>query len=474
MADPLHNTLGEIQESPSTHKMFPTFSPSAATKHSFREERTAAVYPLNLDWASVFTRHVDWATTDIAYHEAARDASNLLRKPAIRKLIQNRFGESAHRALQEWVVHQTNPQSPKDAAGSVVAGTSRWAMSNVAVMALGYKVALAGANAITAPIQSFHQLSPLWWARGVLKVMSAPNTAIEAMIAMSGEMRHHTENMYAAVKDTIDEVQGTFTLRAAIVRNSMAIHRVVEKWTSATIWYGKYMQETARGVPHEKAIKLADKTVRTTQMSGAAKDLSAFERSPVLKVYTQFLGPLIVLQNEMRNAVAMPNGGLGFGPKSLLSPKVFMTYMTTMVVPAVLFELISGRGPDDDDDESIAEWAAVRALLAPLQMVPMVRDAGAVIESVLTGEPARYSKSNPVADIISRVVTLPKKVSKESATTGDWVDASMTAIGIGFGLPTGQAGTTLQFAADVLEGRYEPEGIQDLRYLLIKRDRSED
>ncbi len=473
VADSRHSVIGEKQEN-SEFMVTEVFSPKfpiAATSHSFREARTQAVYPIQLNWERVLSTHIAKATTDVAYHEFVNQARRLLKSQRVKKVLQNRAGESVHRALEEWLVHQVQPVYGGYFANAHVNRLTDRLLSNTAIAALGFKVALTAANGITAPVQALHQVTPANMLRGITRFLSNPRKQMEAVKTLSGEMRFHTDSMDQSYRMVLDSLVGNTSLRASIARTSMEIHRVMERWTSTSIWLGKYHQEVDRGKLPEDAVRLADKTIRTTQMSGFPKDLSSFERDPRFSLLKLFLGPMLVLQNEMRYEVAAASGGRGFKPRALVSPAVLATALTTWIIPAVLFELASGRGPGDD--EEWWSWALIRILLAPAQMIPFVRESANAIEQLLHG---RYSsaRANPVSDLLSTVGATVSKTAKYAqggdADLGDVAAAWTKATGMAVGLPTGQVVTTGRFITDVLTGEYALEGPQDVRYLFYKRE----
>ena len=473
VSDARHSKIGEKQENADaliTDVFSPQF-PKAATAHSFREARTTAVYPVQLDWQRVLSTHVNKATTDIAYHEWVKQARRLLEAQAVKKTLQNRLGDHVYRALEEWLVHQVQPIFGGYRANASVVGVGNTLQANLAISALGFKVALAGANMVTAPVQAMHQVTPANILRGVTRFLSNPRQQIEAVKALSGEMRFHTDSMDQSFALVLNSIAGKTTLRATVARVSMEIHKHVERWVSTAIWLGKYHQEIDAGKLPEDAIRLADKTIRTTQMTGFPKDLSSFERDQRFKWYTMFIGPMIVLQNEMRGAIAAESGGTGIRARALISPQVLATALATWILPSVLFELASGRGPDDDEDWWL--WALRRILLAPVQMIPLVREFGNGLEQALGGGRYYSSRANPVAEALGsglKAVTKTKAAISGDAEFGDVALAWARASGLLVGLPTGQVALSTQFAADVLTGAYDLEGPQDLRYLIYRRE----
>lgn len=463
VADPRHSKVGEQQEnseSASITAMFAPRYPKAATTHSFREERTEAAYPLQFDWERVLANHVNKAITDIAYHEWVKQSRRLLENQNVKKSIQNTLGEEIYRSLEEWLVHQVIPIHGGYSANQSVDTLANTLLSNTVVAALGFKAATAIGNMVVAPVQAAHQIRPDYMVGGIAKFLRNPLKAIEGVNSVSGEMRHRFEHYEQTFNTIMRELEGKDTLRSNIARWAMSIHLYVDKVTSTALWAGKYQQEIDAGRSVEEAMRLSDKMIRTTQTAGAPKDLSSFERDPRYRIFKMFIGPMIIMQNEMRGSVA------GKGAKALISPEVWATMFATWIIPAMLFELAAGRGPGDD--EEWWQWALRKVLLYPAQTVPFVREAASAAESAIIGREG-ITRSNPISDALISVVRSTAKALSDDASMGDITKAFVRTMGTLFGLPSSQAVITGEFLGDVASGEYEPQWPEDLRYLFYRR-----
>lgn len=432
--------------------------------HSFREARTEAAYPIQLDWERVLANHVSKAITDIAYHEWIKQSRRLLENQKIKKVIQNRLGEHVYRSMEEWLVHQVRPIHGGYMANAPIDNITNSLVSNTVIAALGFKAATAIGNIVVAPMQASHQVKSSYMVRALAKYLSNPAAATEAVFAMSGEMRHRYEHLDQTFNTVLKTLEGRNTIRAQIGYWAMQIHRLADRWTSTFIWMAKYQQEVDGGKTPEQAQRLADKTIRTTQMAGAPKDLSSFERDPRYRMFKMFIGPMIVMQNEMRGAVA------GKGIKAAITPQVWATMFATWIMPAVMFEMAVGRGPDDDDEWW--EWALLKILVYPAMTVPFVRDAANAIEQMISGKHAT-TRSNPISDVVMLLAGTVRQALKEDAEIEDFVKAAAKATGVMVGLPTSQVMITGEFMYDNITGNREMEEPADLRFLIYKRRKGE-
>jgi len=464
VADPRHSKVGERQENSEAliTDVFAPRYPKAATAHSFREARTEAAYPVQLDWERVLSSHIDKAITDIAYHEWVKQSRRLLEDQRVKKVIQNRLGEYVYRGLEEWLVHQVRPVHGGYSGNVAVDNITNAIVSNTAIAALGFKAATAIGNVVVAPIQASHQVGPRYMVRSLSKYLANPVRATEAVFALSGEMRHRFEHLDQTFNVITKTLEGRDTFRAIVGRLAMGIHRQADRITSTFIWMAKYQQEIDAGQSPEQAARLADKTIRTTQMAGAPKDLSSFERDPRYQMFKMFIGPMIVMQNELRGSVA------GKGVKAAITPKVWATALATWILPAVLFELAVGRGPDDGDDLDWWEWALLKILVYPALTVPFIRDGANAIEQMVEGKGA-MTRSNPLADLTMLAGKAVHSLFKEDAEMGDYVKSFARLAGVAFGMPVGQGILIGEFLYGTISGEQPLEGPADARYLIYKR-----
>lgn len=467
VGDPDYSQVGKQQDEAGARAadIFPSPYPNAATAHSFRKERTNAAYPLLFDWRKILSRHVNQATVDIAYAEFVADANRLLNNNRVQLALMSKLGREQYQGLRDWLKRQVDAAMGGFNGAKSVDGVMNMAVANAAVAALGYKVATALGNLVVAPIQAMHQVKGRYMAQGYWEYMQDPKAALEKVKAMSGEMRHRGEHLDATFNHVLDTLAGKPSLRKSIMQHAMLIHMVADRIGTTGIWLGKYYQEFERlsasakdehdmAEAEAEARRLADKTIRTTQTAGAPKDLSSFERDPKYAWARMFLGPMIIMQNELRGAL-------------ITKRNVSMTLLATWILPSVMFELAVGRGPDDDEDWKA--WALRKMAIYPMQMVPLVRDAASAIESLFTHKPS-VTRANPITDLGLQMVKAAQKLMSDNADAGDKVAASLQAIGVAVGLPGYAAGTVANYLTDLATGETQINSPLDVRFLFIKRD----
>jgi hypothetical protein len=286
-------------------------------------------------------------------------------------------------------------------------------------------------------------------------------------------MRQRAQNLDQSLNVVMETLQGKRGFRAKVAQASMAMHTTADYLATHGIWLGRYQEAIDAGESHEESVRLADKSIRQTQTAGAPKDLSAFERDPKHAMWKMFLGPMLIQGNRIRES---------FGQKGVVKswPQAFGTLMAAWFLPAVLWDLMTGRGPDDDDDDGVADdaalWALRKIFFYPFLTMPYLRDAAAIVERKIAGEYAE-PRMNPLADAGYLAYKAGQTAWNE---TGDWMDgedfeadkairSGLRAAGPLFGIPSNQIDVTGSYLYDLATGEEDFENIGDLRYLAIRR-----
>jgi hypothetical protein len=171
-------------------------------------------------------------------------------------------------------------------------------------------------------------------------------------------------------------------------------------------------------------------------------------------MFKMFAGPMIIMQNEMRASVAMNGGAV----KSLGKPEVWATMMATWIIPSMLWELVAGRGPDDDEDW--LTWAIRVVGLYPMMTMPILRDAGSALEArFLHRRP--FDKSPPIiAAAYGAVAQLGELADSDGDVTE--IAKALTRLSGFAGMPAGQMLIIEDYLDSVARDKYGPENLQYL------------
>jgi len=185
-----------------------------------------------------------------------------------------------------------------------------------------------------------------------------------------------------------------------------------------------------------------------TLMSGAPKDLVAIQRKKDIgwKLTTMFMGDATAIYGilgDVQHKIA----------KGQDVPKQAARLMFSVMLPAILAQLVKGRGPQDEEDK--LWWATKLALLSAPSSIPVLRD---VVQAISSGRDYQFS---PVAGGLAKVgragmADWKLATGDENQTGEDAFMKSAEAASILFGLPLGQPLSTLKYVRKVQKGEEYP------------------
>lgn len=470
-----------------------TFS-RAMTSKGHTKERTEYAAPMLLDYHRVLSRHLNDVITDVSHRGYVKQALRVLEDQELKNLIQQRLSEGAYHALYGSVKNAVRGASVSEPGSAPVEKLGDAVLTNTAVAALGFRIPLVIANTVVAPIQAAARVDPKYLATGYAAYYRSPGKMTEMIHSLSPFMEERSNSLDSSYQVVLGKLSGKRGIRAAAMKMAMEVHRWTVPLAERAIWLGRYQQAQAQGASIDEAVRLADKSIRTTQQAGAPKDLSAAERDPRYKWVRMFIGPMIIMNNRLQES-----GLRGLYLGRVQSPaRALGTWLSAGVLSNAVFELLMMRGPDggDDDEKGWDDWSAWLArktLLFPFQTFPLLRDVAGAIDAKIEGKPS-MGRPNPIADAGIALFKFGDSawdlaVSGSDAALEamgfDWIEDreldpekiitdGVRAAGPLTGIPSNQMLTTGEYLYDVGTGQYTPDNpAEAAAYLMYRRPKDE-
>ena len=411
--------------------------------------------PLLLNFDHILTSHTAKVIKDISHREAAYSIDKLLKADDIRNVLHETIGEARYGELKSWLATLIN-----DRADTLhqATGMGAWLMklrTNAAIVTMGWKIStmmsqFAGIGPSLDLVDAKH------FSAALIEYNTNRTKTWAMIIEKSGEMRHRAAQLDRDVKDALRLMSGKTGIYHDAKRTAFFLTAWADRQVSAPTWLGAYRQALAEGNSEEDAVRAGDQAVRLSQGAGGAKDLAAVQRNnELMKLITMYYTPFSVLYARLRDVgYNVQQQGAGYLPMAAAR------LLALVILPAVMGDLLAGRGPDDDEDS--VWWAIRKMLLYPLATIPVLRDMAGYLEAGMikvTGEgEMRYAPSyklSPVVAGIEKVLSIPGKLS--GATAGDVpVDDALwdvfEATGYVAGMPTAQVRITGEWMLDTLSG----------------------
>lgn len=475
-------------------KEFANSFATSATRRGHLKERTQAAYAISLDWQNIVTRHLNDVITDIAYREAIFNANRLLagtqvvedpelgitRVAPVKAAIVKKFGLDEFRNLGKWlegVVSYSSTEAGPDAkAWEKFMSFTR---SRATAMHIAYRLDNAISESIVAHfLQAWQRIDYKYILHGALAAVK-PSSARESwqfVMDNSDYYQHIDQNVNQSYTEAMNQLVGKHDVASEVMKFGMQLKAYAYKTQAVMTFLAAYkhaQEEMYQDLPPEearaKSARFADKVIRTTNEAGSSMDLSAWERSPIGRNFTQWMGPVIInlnnyihAVNESRDAMdtAKASGKAAISGLASVTPMVMRVIIGNYLANAIVFPLLKGKSPSlDDDKEKWTTWVLAKLSTEWAAGIPGLREGAGWLESKLTGEYHRMS-SLPVMQMVTDAVKLPydsykfaqgeaegKTVAKDALNAGGWV----------FGLPSSQLGVTGQYLVDVLTGNYKPQ-----------------
>jgi hypothetical protein len=447
----------------------------ARTDKGYTKQRVETLKaPVRLDYEQVLTSHLGKVIKDISHREAIFSLNKLLKDDEIKQVMIDRLGESRYQEFTKWMQVLVSDRADTLHSGNVFSRGVMQFRTNMAIVTMGWKVTTMMAQfAGIGP--SLDVVKPRFFTQALIDYnrsgpWSAHRETLEQFVYdRSGEMKFRTDNIDRDVRDSLRKLRGDRSPLAAIQRSAFYLTAMADRQVTIPTWLGAYRQAQTEGLNEEDSIRAGDRAVRLSQGAAGAKDLASVQRdNELMKLLTMYYTPFSVLYARMRDV-----GATTRRVKDM--PRAVARMLALVIMPAVMGEILAGRGPEEEEDETW--WAIRKMLLYPLASVPILKEGSGVIEASminLTGEgEMKFQPSwrlTPVAGAVEKVGKTFMKTSDVLAGNREFNEVGWDMFetsGYIFGLPTRQVRISGEYTMDVLNDERNPESPQQFMYEVL-------
>jgi len=374
------------------------------TKAGHREARIGSGGNSVLLDFSVLTNHLKNVNHDLTHTKAVRDVDRLTQDPDVRAAIQGAAGTESYKVVRPWIQAIAQERREPDGPIGRFLGHSR---TSATVMNMGWKVT----TAIVQPLGYLQTIDVIgekyawqglqrFYGHGAQGMVDQVQFVHERSEQMKGRQRSFDRDIADAARKS--QLAG---LRADVDASFFYFIGLMDQAVSVPTWLGAYAKSMDEIDPGNEAaaIDFADKAVRKSQSAGGTKDLAAVQRGGEFKrMFTMFYSYFSVLYNLMaeRTTQAKRRGMPG-------APQLIASAMYLWVAPAVMSELVAGRGPAEGEDWD--EWAARKApevAIYPLQTVVLARDIAQSMATVYGFSLPQMDAFGSLGQAVTQIVQL--------------------------------------------------------------------
>jgi GNAT superfamily N-acetyltransferase len=435
--DPSRDLTVEARNEAKADALFENTYLRPETMHGFTKERAQAyARPILFDLDAAGT-HIMAVIHDLTHREAIRDAYKLLNSPEVVSAIDERYGKEIRRQFVPWLQSIAHDNMRND-------GLRGWeklfrkARLNSSIMAMGYRFSTIITQIAGIP-STMEMVSPRYYAAAMKDFITHPFQMNELVNSLSGEMRSRNTQMDRDIRDVTREFSGKSGVLDKAREFAFYGIGIMDRVVTVPGWMGAYTEHLSKNPGDtEGAIAFADKAIRLTQGSGGAKDLAAVSRNNEgMRLLTMFYSYFSALYNRQRTLGRDIKRAVSDGDMSA-SPQLMARAFFMIVFPAILSELIVGRGPGDD--ESYEQWALKKVAMYPLMTVPIVRD---VVSGMDSGFGYEYTPTARLYEIVmGRSIETVMDAASGELEARQAVKNAIDVTGYVTGLPLGQLSST--------------------------------
>lgn len=445
--------------------MFPT------TGRGFTKSRVEGyAAPLSFD-LRLLPSHVDKVLRFVHLEPSVKDVAKLMNDRKFRKMMDRVDPKAIEDMLIPWLqrVARQTVETNDSKWFKYIDPAARWlrASTSAQTMMLNF---LNAVQQVTGFAPAIYKVGARPMGRALVQYMKNPIKAHEMIYESSTFMKYRNtilaDNMQKTVVDIVLNTSKYNRVVDAAKAHGYIFQQVFQSWVDGTTWMAAYDNAVAEGMNEKEAVRYADSIVRETQGSTSAEDLSKYEAGPAtMRLFTMFYSYfntqsnliLTDVQNIMRTTDGLDK-----------TKKLGYLYLMLYAIPSFSAELIvrslKGDLPDDEDDDGtvIDDWLAWFVGSQQRYATAMVPFIGQVANSVVNAfDKKPFNDKIQLSPIVGMAETLartPKSIYEAVADDGDVsraVQNTLTSLGFVTGLPLGQFGKPLGYAADVMEGDTE-------------------
>ncbi len=373
----INEAATDLKDAFMAKKGAPTTKPGA----HINRKPSAGNQKVNLD-IGLISDHIFEVVHDIAHRKAVLNVAKILRQRDISEALTDTIGVELQSEISDWLIAVANE---KQEPSSGYLRFLKWARVSTTVVNMGLKLT----TMLTQPVgitQTINELGVAQTAKGLRLFYGSRVGKTEAdqyaelgnriafVMDRSSFMRGRMTSHQRDIKDATKSLSAGDQMKAKATRFYFSGIGIMQMGVDMPTWMGAYdsaikkYSDLSVKEAEASAIAEADSVVRMTQGGGATKDLAGIQRgNDAMKLFTMFYSFFNTLHN-MATLRAAKVKSQGFTKQSVLDAASAALWLWFM--PAVLSEMVAGRGPDED--EEWAEWA-----LPILGMYPMMTAVGA-------------------------------------------------------------------------------------------------
>jgi hypothetical protein len=477
-----------------------TRADTSTGREQTRNENFAKPMLLSID---VLPRVLKDEVRDITTRRAIIEADRFLSHPDVRRTVEQTLSPEHYDQFNGWLLSMANDAAVRPSELQVWDRLAHGLRTRTTMVGLGFRISTMVMHGSTAALESVAEagpkamakgmldaktwaglvktLGPEWMDRGLANFSRSGSWDHNAnfITERSPEMRHRMNEIERDVREQLREIEIKLSnpalgavQRAKLVIESRAYQGIamLDMASAMPTWMGGYLkamtpaEKGGLGMGEQDAVYFADKTVRNAHGGGGVKDMAAVQRGAEFwKLFTMFytfwnhnINRIIDTGKRVkelpRTFSQAQDSGDWAGFRGDVGTLVLRSFAYTLGVQAIHHMMHPPK--EEDGQEGWLKWFAKEMSLSAFGGVPIFRD---VVGHWAGGKDYELS---PIAGMVKNGERLLADF-KDGAAGERWIKHALTDAGYVFGLPLGQPASSVQFLADVWNGKQHPDDMAD-------------
>jgi len=371
----------------------------AQTRNGHTKERAAGSGGRTVELGiHVLFGHVHQVIHDLALSEEVANSWKILQDPRVRGMFERAGLLTDLASLEVWLQDTAAGQI---VAAGVLGRMARHAKSGFTVSKLAFNMSTVAIQ-FTGLVQSAAFLGKRDLAKGyssyVAQGMYPAAQRVKARsVFMAERERTFQRDMFDLLGETAKTpISGSLADARDLLMSAgfWAMQKVQFYVVDVPTWMAAHGQARKRGMTEDEAVHYADRAVARAQASGVYADRTAIERGTLgrdtrqnefLRLFTALGSYMFAKFNIAQEIVGRTRRDVADPGKSSIAAVLNGTIDMLLIftVEAVLYHMIKGTLPGDDEDEDEQSWLAFLAsqtALSAMGTLPFIRDMVSVIQ----------------------------------------------------------------------------------------------
>lgn len=443
--DPIASQLGERQDDETVSRLYDTGARATLIKGFTKERAKKFSDVVNLQW-QVVPSHISSVIHFATHDRFVRNADKILRAKPVTDAINRRVGLKHAAHFQPWlksVASWASDSIPKELEGPM--GFLFKVRSRFVLSTLGYSLTVAAGD-LTNPLVAMAagDIRMRHLARAMISVVgdAVPGRIRKdrtESLEKSRELKFRAKNQATLLQKHLGFIgkKGARGKTSQLIdgarETAWKLFEATDALSSQIIWKAAYEQRISEGLSESEAVNRADLVVRQNLPSYNAAQQPAILRdkrglSSIIVFYSYFSKLYNVNRRMFLNMSA---------------PEAAARSLAVILVANVFAELLSGRGPEEDEETE--EYLLRKVLGGPFMLLPIIgqigeEGAGWLSSYIFHGElkHRRFSvRGSPFASAAERLYKASKNVINEDRPNDQRIWDFLEGIGVFTGLPVG-------------------------------------